>query len=91
MLIWRDLTELRHDVKNLLYQQSANEVKIENLQKEVDMLRAEYFNSRKYKQSTITIPKQSSDDTPPQKPTTGELVALRGEPPSIEKNKIKRK
>lgn len=41
MLVWRDVTELRTDVKLLLYNQSANEVKIHNLEEEVKTLRAD--------------------------------------------------
>lgn len=35
MLVWRDITELRSDVKLLLYEQSANHVKIEMLEADV--------------------------------------------------------
>jgi hypothetical protein len=38
MLVWRDITELRTDVKLLLYNQSANEVKIRTLEDNVKSL-----------------------------------------------------
>jgi hypothetical protein len=39
MLVWRDITELRSDVKLLLYEQSANHVKIEMLETDVKELK----------------------------------------------------
>jgi hypothetical protein len=91
MLLWRDLTELRQDVKNLLYQQSANEIKIAELEKDVDFLKSEFYNSYKDKQKVIGIPNQSSDNEGNQSGSTNRLVALRSDPPSIEKEKNKKK
>lgn len=39
MLLWRDVTEMRSDVKLLLTQQSADRVKIEQLEDDVKLLK----------------------------------------------------
>lgn len=39
MLLWRDVTEMRQDVKLLLTQQSADRVKIEQLEDDVKLLK----------------------------------------------------
>ena len=39
MLLWRDVTEMRNDVKLLLTQQSADRVKIEQLEDDVKLLK----------------------------------------------------
>lgn len=39
MLLWRDVTEMRADIKILLTQQSADRVKIEQLEQDVEMLK----------------------------------------------------
>ena len=46
MLIWRDVTELRSDVKSLLAQSNVDKTKIENLEKDVRMLDQAVFNKR---------------------------------------------
>ena len=46
MLIWRDVTELRNDVKSLLAQSNVDKTKIENLEKDVRMLDQAVFNKR---------------------------------------------
>jgi hypothetical protein len=47
MLIWRDMTELRTDVKLMLIQQSSDRVKILNLEADVQMLKqSSYFIQR---------------------------------------------
>lgn len=46
MLLWRDVTEMRADVKLLLTQQSADRVKIEQLETDVQMLKAYIFEGR---------------------------------------------
>ena len=46
MLIWRDVSELRSDVKALLAQSNIDKTKIENLEKDVRMLEQATFNKR---------------------------------------------
>jgi hypothetical protein len=46
MLIWRDVTELRNDVKALLAQSNIDKTKIENLEKDVKILEQAVFNKR---------------------------------------------
>jgi hypothetical protein len=46
MMIWRDVTELRTDVKALLAQSNVDKTKIENLEKDVRMLEQSVFNKR---------------------------------------------
>lgn len=43
MLIWRDMSELRSDVKLLLSQQSANQVRIERMESDIEMLKGLAF------------------------------------------------
>jgi hypothetical protein len=43
MLLWRDVTEMRNDVKLLLTQQSADRVKIEQLEDDVKILKTYVF------------------------------------------------
>lgn len=45
MLLWRDVTEMRADVKLLLTQQSADRVKIEQLETDVNMLKSYIFKA----------------------------------------------
>jgi Na+-translocating ferredoxin:NAD+ oxidoreductase RnfD subunit len=45
-LIWRDVSELRSDVKALLSQSSIDKTKIENLEKDVKALEQAVFNKR---------------------------------------------
>lgn len=51
MMIWRDVTELRSDVKQLLAESNSNKAKVERLEKQVDQLN----------QSVFRIPKPISD------------------------------
>jgi hypothetical protein len=46
MLIWRDVSELRNDVKALLAQSNIDKTKIENLEKDVKTLEQAVFNRR---------------------------------------------
>ena len=46
MLIWRDVTELRSDIKALLAQSNIDKTKIENLEKDVKTLEQAVFNKR---------------------------------------------
>jgi len=43
MLLWRDVTEMRSDVKLLLVQQSADRVKIEQLETDMKMIKGYLF------------------------------------------------
>lgn len=58
MLLWRDITEMRTDIKLLLTQQSADRVKIEQLEKDVDILKSYVFiENRKTSDDVPGIPK----------------------------------
>lgn len=46
MMIWRDVTELRSDVKSLLAQSSVDKTKIESLEKDVKMLEQAVFTKK---------------------------------------------
>lgn len=46
MLLWRDITEMRADVKLLLTQQTADRVKIEQLEKDVEILQTYVFSNK---------------------------------------------
>lgn len=43
MLIWRDVSELRSDVKALLAQSNVDKTEIQNLRRDVDMLNRQIF------------------------------------------------
>lgn len=43
MMIWRDVNELRADVKQLLAESSSNKAKVENLEKQVQQLNQAVF------------------------------------------------
>jgi hypothetical protein len=43
MLIWRDVSELRSDVKSLLAQSNIDKTEIQNLKKDVDILNRHMF------------------------------------------------
>jgi hypothetical protein len=45
-LIWRDVTEMRSDVKMLLAQSNVDKTDIQNLKKDVQMLEQAVFNKR---------------------------------------------
>ena len=45
ILLWRDITEMRADVKLLLTNQSADRVKIEQLESDVSMLKNYVFTT----------------------------------------------
>lgn len=44
VMLWSQLTELRSDVKQLLINQSANQVKIANLEADVKYLKTNYLS-----------------------------------------------
>lgn len=46
LMIWRDVTELRSDVKSLLAQSNIDKTKIENLEKDVKNLEQTVFNKK---------------------------------------------
>lgn len=52
-MIWRDVTELRTDVKMLLAQSNIDKTRIDNLQKEVQMLQQKVFQANPNKASTL--------------------------------------
>jgi hypothetical protein len=43
MMIWRDVNELRSDVKQLLAESNSNKAKVENLEKQVQQLNQAVF------------------------------------------------
>ena len=45
MMIWRDVNELRSDVKQLLAQSNVDKTEIQNLKKEVDQLNRQVFKT----------------------------------------------
>ena len=45
-LIWRDVTEMRSDIKMLLAQSNVDKTKIEQLEKDVKMLNQAVFNMK---------------------------------------------
>ncbi len=47
MLIWRDVSELRNDVKMLLAQSNVDKTKIDQLEKDVKSLELAVFNKKK--------------------------------------------
>jgi hypothetical protein len=47
MLIWRDISELRTDVKTLLAQANGDKVRIEKVESDVSFLKTYIFNSTK--------------------------------------------
>jgi hypothetical protein len=44
VMLWSQLTELKADVKQLLINQSADQVKIANLENDVEELKSNYIN-----------------------------------------------
>ena len=40
VLVWKDVSEMKSDIKTLLTTQSANEVRINNLEREIQQLKA---------------------------------------------------
>lgn len=57
MFLWRDLSELKTDVKLLLIQQGVDEVRIDNVESEVNMLKTYVFDN-KTKEQIIQYPQQ---------------------------------
>jgi hypothetical protein len=77
MLLWRDITEMRSDVKLLLVQQSADRVKIEQLEDDVKLLK-----------TYVLTPAQSSPaQTPPPKSEEKSSAILKDEEYELVPNK----
>jgi len=57
MMIWRDVSELRTDVKQLLAQSNVDKTEIQNLKKDVQML-----NHQVFKTPVTAMTETSSDD-----------------------------
>ena len=53
LFIWRDISEMRSDIKLLLMQQSADKVRIEKVESDVAMLKAVIFKSDKTNFNTL--------------------------------------
>ena len=71
MLLWRDISEMRADVKLLLTNQSADRVKIEKLEQDVDLLMSIVFDrngednqSTTYRVATMPAIKPEDNITP---------------------------
>ena len=55
LFIWRELSEMRADVKLLLVQQTSNTTNIENMKTDITMLKATVFNSSKFDKNNKDI------------------------------------
>jgi len=49
LFIWRDISEMRSDVKLLLVQQSADRVRIETMESDIAMLKTSVYQTGKMK------------------------------------------
>lgn len=67
-LIWRDVTELRADVKQLLAESNSNKAKVENLERQVQQLNQTVF---KIPRTAGNFPKPTDD-----KKVSGPLYAI---------------
>lgn len=56
MLIWRDISELRQDVKALLAQSNVDKTRIDNLMNDVKMLEEAVFNKKTRAHSSVYVP-----------------------------------
>jgi hypothetical protein len=45
MMIWADVTEMKRDIKRLLEVSSAQQAKIESLEKDLSLIKGNYFRS----------------------------------------------
>lgn len=61
LFIWRDLSEVRSDVKTLLEKQGGNQVRIETLQEDVTTLKAYVYGSQ-YKKINPQQPAKKEDE-----------------------------
>lgn len=81
MMIWRDVTELRSDVKQLLAESASNKTKVERLERQVEQLN----------QAVFRIPKTAGNNSPNDKRENfnqtyavlnkNEYTAVKKEPP----------
>lgn len=63
MLLWRDVTELRSDVKQLLTQQSANQVRIERVEADIHLLKSiSYKDAENYIKSESSPMKKEDEE-----------------------------
>ena len=76
MLLWRDVTEMRSDVKLLLTQQSADRVKIEQLEDDVKLLK-----------TYVLTPQSNPAPTPPIKSEEKATAILKDEEYELVKKK----
>jgi hypothetical protein len=56
MMIWRDVNELRADVKSLLAQSNIDKTRIDNLINDVKMLEEAVFNKKTRARTSFYIP-----------------------------------
>jgi hypothetical protein len=62
LFIWRDISEMRADVKLLLVQQSADRVKIENMESDIAMLKSVVLQLNKVKDGTYVVQPAKKED-----------------------------
>jgi hypothetical protein len=62
LFIWRDISEMRSDVKLLLVQQSADRIKIENMESDIAMLKSIVFQPGKVKDGTYVLQPAKKED-----------------------------
>jgi hypothetical protein len=62
LFIWRDISEMRSDVKLLLVQQSADRIKIENMESDIAMLKSIVFQLGKVKDGTYVVQPAKKED-----------------------------
>lgn len=62
LFIWRDISEMRADVKLLLVQQSADRVKIENMEGDIAMLKSVVLQPGRVKYGTYTVQPAKKED-----------------------------
>jgi hypothetical protein len=62
LFIWRDISEMRADVKLLLVQQSADRVKIENMESDIAMLKSVVLQPGKVKDGTYVVQPAKKED-----------------------------
>lgn len=62
LFIWRDISEMRADVKLLLVQQSADRVKIETMEGDIAMLKSVVLQPGKVKDGTYVVQPAKKED-----------------------------
>ena len=62
LFIWRDISEMRSDVKLLLVQQSADRIKIENMESDIAMLKSIVLQHSNQEKSTYFIQPAKKED-----------------------------